>query len=481
MAADLNTIDAAQKVWVGGLGGATTEDLLVHFSMLGNPIGCQVLRPGLGCVAYATPDEAAIAVSAFNGSQIAGSTIQTDSWSAKQHTVTKGKGMNAGKGAMGKGGMNAGMGGYSHDQLLSSLLTIMGAQGFNMGQQMGGQGKGGSQWGGKGGGQWGGSAKWADTSWQAPAGPPAQVYWVTVPPTSALVLNGLPTTGPAVIYEKGKELFECATLILREIVGDLTTQVQLLHDPDWEQFPEIGPVLKQATGEEECFGVAYCPQRGVWGIGVASGWKNRESACRLALSIALAKQDAAVASAISARYPQFGKVLQKSNTAKAAPALEDDMETVPPIRFITLQGESKITTLGLPAQAPSVEHQGKHMKKYFDNADAILRDLMALDVAFEDDPEWTSLPEVGQALQAAGADDNCYCVASCASQACWGTGIGAGWKARESSAKLALALAIAQQTGRLHELTQKYPEFHEMCANAGLVAGPAKRRKVGGW
>jgi len=418
------------------------------------------LRPGLGCVAYGTTDEAAIAIPAFNGSQVGGLSIQTDSWTAKQVQMPtmKGKGMKAGKGTMGKGGMG---------ELLSSLMSMMGTGGYNMGQQT------------KGGGQWGAS-KWADTSSQW-AGPPADVYWVSVPDTSTLVLNGLPKDGPAIKYEKGKTIFESSTHILREILGDITTQTQLIHDADWEQFPEIGPILKQATGEEDCFGVAYCPQRGVWGIGIATGWKPRENSCRLALALALAKQDPSVASALSVNYPEFGKLLKGSNKRAITAEQVEDTPSVPPVRFISLQSEGKITTLGLPKQAPSVEHQGKHMKKYFENTDAILRDLFALDVTVEDDPEWTSLPEVGQALQAAGAEDNCYCVASCASQNCWGAGLASGWQARDKSAKMALALAIAQQTGRLQELTQKYPEFHEMCASAGLVVGPAKRRKGGGW
>jgi len=42
---------------------------------------------------------------------------------------------------------------------------------------------------------------------------------------------------------------------------------------------------------------------------------------------------------------------------------------------------------------------------------------------------------------------------------------------------LALALAIAQKTGRLQELAPQYPEFEYMCASVDLVEKPAKRRK----
>jgi len=71
---------------------------------------------------------------------------------------------------------------------------------------------------------------------------------------------------------------------------------------------------------------------------------------------------------------------------------------VPPVHFITLQGESKITSTGMAAQGPAIDHQGKHMKNYFTNATAILQQLLGdmTEVALEDDPDWTNLPRLGR-------------------------------------------------------------------------------------
>uniref|UniRef100_A0A7S2VKP4 RRM domain-containing protein n=1 Tax=Zooxanthella nutricula TaxID=1333877 RepID=A0A7S2VKP4_9DINO len=81
---DLNKIDASQKVYVGNLPRqATSEDLTTHFEQLGAPLIARVLRPGLGCVAYATADEVAGAISAFDGSEVGGSNIECLQWAAK--------------------------------------------------------------------------------------------------------------------------------------------------------------------------------------------------------------------------------------------------------------------------------------------------------------------------------------------------------------------------------------------------------------
>merc|ERR1719382_2334077 len=65
--------------------------------------------------------------------------------------------------------------------------------------------------------------------WVEPAGP-TQVHWISVPDSSALVAQqGLPTDGPAAIYEKGDGVFSSSAYILGEIVGDIGAEVQLLH------------------------------------------------------------------------------------------------------------------------------------------------------------------------------------------------------------------------------------------------------------
>merc|ERR1712051_1017597 len=102
------------------------------------------------------------------------------------------------------------------------------------------------------------------------------------------------------------------------------------------------------------------------------------------------------------------------------------------------------------------------------------------EVSMEDDPDGKVLPDVAAAIRVSGAEDNCYCVATCPSQGVWAVGLAGGWAGRERAAKMSLALALAQATGRIEEMGNNYPEFGEICAGAGLMQ-PTKKRRKGGW
>ena len=88
---------------------------------------------------------------------------------------------------------------------------------------------------------------------------------------------------------------------------------------------------------------------------------------------------------------------------------------------------------------------------------------------------------MGRALKEAGAEENCYCVATCASANKWAVGIGGGWKAREAAVKVALSIAVVADTPEFDTLVEQYPGFGHFCASYGLVsatapvAPPAKR------
>merc|ERR1712137_1009087 len=70
------------KLWIGGVPGtATWKELEEHFKQQSTPIWCQVQRNGVACVAYSSPEEANMALSLYNGSEIHGSIIQVDNWS----------------------------------------------------------------------------------------------------------------------------------------------------------------------------------------------------------------------------------------------------------------------------------------------------------------------------------------------------------------------------------------------------------------
>lgn len=326
----------------------------------------------------------------------------------------------------------------------------------------------------------------------------ANVHWISIDEGSALVQQGLPLEGPAAVYEKGVDVFGSSTHILSDIVGDVSTEVTITHDADWEQFPDIGEAIKTATGEEHCFAVATCPGNATWAIGVANGWKGRESAAKVALALALAAQNPEIMGTLAANYPEFGALCRgqgfsvgagggaKPNAKKQAaiaPAAAAATADVPAVHFLSVGGDSKLVLAGLPAEGPAVAHS-KQLKEFFSNAHNILSELVediSAAVTFEDDPDWKVMPEVGAALKEAGAEDNSYCIAACETHACWGVGLASGWKARESAAKLALAMAVAQNTGRMEELAQTYPEFGVVLATAGLVEQPQKKRRKGGW
>lgn len=306
------------------------------------------------------------------------------------------------------------------------------------------------------------------------------------------------------VYEKGPNIFSSAAFVLGDCVGDISTEVEIIHDADWTQYPDIGETIKAATGEDHCFAVAVCASQAKWGLGLASGWKGRESAAKLALAVSLASDNPQLSGKLTRAHPEFAAICHGQGFAVAkasasggcgaavkrgggggggggfAPAAGD--ESGPPtIHFITAPPEASVVAQGLPADAPAIAHT-KAKKDYFSSAHHILQDLVTdlSEVSFEDDADWKVMPEIGAALTAAGAEENSYVVASCPSQACWGVGLAAGWKGRESAGKMALALALAQAAGRIEELGNTYPEFGEICAGAGLMQ-PTKKRRKGGW
>lgn len=248
-----------------------------------------------------------------------------------------------------------------------------------------------------------------------------------------------------------------------------------------------------------------CANQGKWALGLASGWKGRESAAKLALAVALTADQPQQAQKLARSYPEFATVLRKQGMAvsggggagaafggggkkakawaqgaDAGMGMGSPMAGAPSVHWLTLTQESVITTQGFPAEAPAILHT-KERKEYFSNAHSLLQELVPdlSEVAFEDDPEWTIMPEVSAALTEAGAEENCYCVATCPSQGVWAVGMASGWKGRESAGKLALALALAQAAGRIEELGAQYPDFAELCVGAGLMQ-PTKKRRMGG-
>jgi len=167
-----------------------------------------------------------------------------------------------------------------------------------------------------------------------PAPPPAPppvilhgVSWIELEATAPLIAEqDLPSLAPALCHSSELQgLMSSAQHILSEIWPDDATQVTMQHDPNWEEFPEVGEALKAAGLEEQCFVLATCTSLSKWAIGLGGKWKNREQAARLALCVALAA-NLEDFSGLVASYPEFTEFCEKSgivtdNAGAAEPPL----------------------------------------------------------------------------------------------------------------------------------------------------------------
>ncbi|CAK0841960.1 unnamed protein product [Prorocentrum cordatum] len=369
------------------------------------------------------------------------------------------------KGNKGKFGKGCGKMGWGD---MMSLMWMMGP--------WGGCGKG---WGGWDGG-------WDDAEGGGAGGRRGKkegcpgVFKVTVDPTSQLVAQSFPQEAPGIAHDKEFDgLFKQAGHVLTDLVGSVQEFCTIVHDPDWEQFPEVAKALQEGGGPKECLAVATCPNASKWAVGIAAGWKNRESSSKLALAVALAKDDPSILAQLRRAYPMFYSLCMTvqptgyDGTWNATAGLGPSAPSAPSVHWLTLSQDSGLAKEGFPPEAPCIVHGGKSDRDMFSNAHNVLCELLEDPSAVEyvDDPDWNVMPEVGEALKAAAADceDVPLTVAKSQLFAAWGVGVGSGWKYRETAAKLALGLSICGSTGKLEEFTQKYPEFYALCDKAGLV------------
>lgn len=78
----MKKIENSKKVWVGNLSPSTTWKVLEkHFKQAGHTTWAEA-KNGVGCVAFKTAEEAQIAIASLNGTELAGSCIQVDAWTA---------------------------------------------------------------------------------------------------------------------------------------------------------------------------------------------------------------------------------------------------------------------------------------------------------------------------------------------------------------------------------------------------------------
>merc|ERR1740121_1166969 len=89
------------------------------------------------------------------------------------------------------------------------------------------------------------AASWAEEEAVKGAVATGSVMWVAVG-DNALTQQGFPPEGAALVYEKGPNIFSSAAFVLGDAVGDIASEVEIVHDADWEQYPDIGEAVKAA-------------------------------------------------------------------------------------------------------------------------------------------------------------------------------------------------------------------------------------------
>lgn len=132
-----------------------------------------------------------------------------------------------------------------------------------------------------------------------------------------------------------------------------------------------------------------------------------------------------------------------------------------------------ITERRLPPVAPVLMQNSEVVQNCLCLAHGILMDLVGdveTEVELHHDCEWNQFREVGLAVQRAGGQEECLCVAICVSRRCWAVGLAGKWKTRESLAKLALCVSLAWQTKNFQDLCLRWPQLAQLCVAAGYMA-----------
>jgi len=136
--------------------------------------------------------------------------------------------------------------------------------------------------------------------------PPAPCGWIQeLPPSCVFVQSGYPAVAPVVHHDAElQDLFSAANHILYDLAGDAANEVELNHDPEWSEYPEIGEAITALGFGEVSLCVAALPSRGIWAVGLASQQKKRIQSAKLSLCVALAA-NADSLSEIFAKHPEF--------------------------------------------------------------------------------------------------------------------------------------------------------------------------------
>jgi hypothetical protein len=140
------------------------------------------------------------------------------------------------------------------------------------------------------------------------------LHFLDLPSDSALIQDGLPPTGFAVIHDAGlPDVFRNGHFILRDLAGDLQA-IEFHDDPDWQRYPDVAQALGQ-VGIESHYCVAVSPSNGLWGVGIGPDAQTRESSSKLALCLSLAPGSDKFDSMLF-MYPDFASLCAEAEAAK---------------------------------------------------------------------------------------------------------------------------------------------------------------------
>lgn len=126
---------------------------------------------------------------------------------------------------------------------------------------------------------------------------------------------------------------------------------------------------------------------------------------------------------------------------------------------------------GMPTRVPVVPYDRD--KKVFQRARSILQNLIDDQeweaVTVEHDEDLTLFPHIVDALNTATGEAIQYCIARHVKLGRWAVGTGYNIKGRENAAKVALAVSIAQEAGKMEKTALDEGDFATFCVQAGLL------------
>lgn len=297
--------------------------------------------------------------------------------------------------------------------------------------------------------------------------------WIDVADTAAMVVEGMPARAAVVPHDKQNKAMQSAHHILQELIdGEVGEEVTFEDDAECELFPEVTAALTATAGEAIGFCVAKCAKLGKWGVGVAYGYKDRQKSAKLALAISIGT-DANQLDSLAQTDGEFGAyavaagLIEKDSLpegAKGTGAIQY------PVLGLSVSSCSALSEK-MSTTAPAIIHD-KEFEACFSVATDLLWDLIGKasnHIKFEHDEDGDKFPEMKEAIVNAGGEDNCYAIAICEECSVWAVGIAAGWKNREKAAKIALALALADDKKIFNKCIQKYRDFALLAVCAELI------------